>query len=285
MAASAAGLAFALCAQAADGNSPPSDLKQTRYVWATNLIVRAEPDSKAAQIAKLPYGAEVTIEPTVNPKSYQEVWYKVHEDEKSPTTDAVLSGHWQKVHTAQGDGWAFDGYLSRFPAPTAKELKSSSSDSSDENAEALFAKRLFRVASEYKWSGKDSKKSAAFRLMAKHEKLEKDTFTDEMIWRYIEFTNGMTYEYFSNLHEMSQSNEELKKIPLSFNEAMLWLHLFGMSSSFDNGAKTTKTCSGKFESGRHFELGPANDGNDGVAHADIIDCNGDTCDFSSAMAD
>jgi hypothetical protein len=280
-----AGLSFAASALAADGNPPASDLTQTRYVWATNLIVHAEPDSNAAQVAKLPYGAEVKIESTENPKNYQEVWYKVHKDEKLATTDAVLSGYWEKVHTAQGDGWAFDGYLSRYPAPTAKELKSFSSDSSDENAEALFAKRLFHVAAEYKWSGKDSKKSAAFRLMAKHEQLDKDSVTDEMNWRYIEFTNGMTYEFFSNTHEISSSSEELKKIPLSFNEAMLWSHLFGMSGSIGNGSKTAKLYSGKFEPGHYFELGPADDGNDGIGHADTIYCNGNTCDLGSAMAD
>jgi hypothetical protein len=295
------GFAFVGSALAADGHSSAPNaaqtvaqaatqtMAQTRYVWATNLIVRAEPDSKAAQVAKLPYGTEVQVEPSENAKSHQENWLKVHDDEKSPPVDVVLNGHWQKVHAAQGEGWAFDAYLSRYPAPTAKELKSYSSDSSGDNAEALYAKRLFHVATEYKWSGKDSKKSAAFRLMAKHQQLEKGAVTDEMNWHYIEFTNGSTYEFFSNAGEMAVSNEDMKKIPISFDEAMLWLRVFGGYNAFANAAansgKSTNTYSGKFEPGHRFTLGPADDDNGGIAHDDNIECTGSTCDFGSATAD
>jgi hypothetical protein len=82
---------------------------ETLNVWATSgLNMRDKPDAKATKIAAIPYGAKVVVLPNIGVKIPFEV-----EEFKGFS----VKGLWLLVKYGDKEGFVFDGFLSRLPAP------------------------------------------------------------------------------------------------------------------------------------------------------------------------
>ncbi len=82
---------------------------ETLNVWATSgLNMRDKPDAKATKLAAIPYGAKVVVQPNIGVKIPFEV-----EEFKGFT----VKGLWLLVKYGDKEGFVFDGFLSRLPAP------------------------------------------------------------------------------------------------------------------------------------------------------------------------
>jgi hypothetical protein len=264
--------------------SASADSSQARYVWAKNLVLRGAPDSKSAELAKLPFGSAITIisshEAAVN---YQDAVLHLYASADSPAGDLVLSGQWQHVQAQQNDGWVFDAYLSRYPSPQAADPV----NHKEAESELDFAKRVFGVKLEQSWKAGDSRKTADFSAMRKHTKVAEKEISDELSWTYAEFQRkGSSYEEYENRPgEVFESSVELKDVPLTFNEAVLWARFFDDWYAVDVKTHTAFTkFSGKVEANRHLEIRPSDD-TVGVASTRMIDCSADSCDLQFQLSD
>jgi hypothetical protein len=84
---------------------------ETIHVWASSgLNMRSKPDAKAEKIATIPYGAKVVVLPNIGVKIPFEV-----EEFKG----FIVKGYWLLVKYENTEGFVFDGFLSRLPAPKA----------------------------------------------------------------------------------------------------------------------------------------------------------------------
>ena len=89
---------------------------ETLNVWATSgLNMRDKPDAKATKIVSIPYGAKVVVQPNIGVKIPFEV-----EEFKGFT----VKGYWLLVKYGDTEGFVFDGFLSRLPAPIAPKQDS-----------------------------------------------------------------------------------------------------------------------------------------------------------------
>jgi hypothetical protein len=86
---------------------------ETINVWATSgLNMRDKPDAQSAKIAAIPYGAKVVVQPNIGVKIPFEV-----EEFKGFT----VKGYWLLVKYGNTEGFVFDVFLSRLPAPIPTE--------------------------------------------------------------------------------------------------------------------------------------------------------------------
>jgi Bacterial SH3 domain len=86
---------------------------ETLHVWASSgLNMRSKPDAKAEKIATIPYGAKVVVLPNIGVKIPFEL-----EEFKG----FVVKGYWLLVKYENTEGFVFDGFLSRLPAPTVSK--------------------------------------------------------------------------------------------------------------------------------------------------------------------
>ena len=82
---------------------------ETLYVWAqSGLNMREKSDAKASKVAAIPYGAKVFVSTNIGVKIPFEV-----EEFKGFT----VKGYWLLVKYGNTEGYVFDGFLSRLPAP------------------------------------------------------------------------------------------------------------------------------------------------------------------------
>ena len=83
---------------------------ETLNVWAASgLNMRDKPEAKATKIATIPYGAKVSVQPNIGLKIPFEV-----EEFKG----FIVKGYWLLVKYGNTEGFVFDGFLSRLPAPS-----------------------------------------------------------------------------------------------------------------------------------------------------------------------
>jgi len=191
---------------------------ETRYVWASKLILRSEPDARSAEIGWLPHGAKVALlTPPAQLVAYKEIVGKLRVSQDHPAADITLDGYWRQIDAAGKQGWVFDGYLSRYPVPGPDK---SMRDFDDE--EMLYAARIFGVARSWQWQKSDGKKSPSYRLMQQHWKLDDDFNPAEIYWVRAEYKLGGSAEYRLIMGEATSSNLVFKDLPLTFNEALLW---------------------------------------------------------------
>ncbi len=86
---------------------------ETLNVWASSgLNMRDKPDAKAVKVATVPYGAKVTVQANIGIKIPFEV-----EEFKG----FIVKGYWLLVKYGDREGFVFDGFLSRLPAPIPTE--------------------------------------------------------------------------------------------------------------------------------------------------------------------
>ena len=88
---------------------------ETLNIWASSgLNMRDKPDAKATKLTTIPYGAKVVVQPNIGLKIPFEV-----EEFKG----FIVKGYWLLVKYGNTEGFVFDGFLSRLPAPD-KNVKS-----------------------------------------------------------------------------------------------------------------------------------------------------------------
>lgn len=271
---------------AADSNPVSGTVSgTTRYVWAKNLVVRAAPDSGSAEVGKLPLGTAVILVPATGPSiSHQDIALKLAASAESPAADVTLDGNWQRVRTPQYEGWVFDGYLSRYPAPILAEDRSKR----EEDAELNFAKRLFGVKLAQTWKTGNSKKTADYAAMRQRSKLTSKELAGDVSWAYVEFQRGGSYEALAHQAngDMYTSSVDFKDVPMSFNEAVLWLRQFGHFAPIGSGSDgAIGKFSGKIEPGRKLEIVPADDDTSGFGFSRTIACSAETCSINYGFAD
>ena len=255
----------------------------TRYVWASTLIMRAEPNTKAAEVVRLAYGSQVGLLAGIGP-SRREVLVKLAKNDEWPAAEVALEGNWQRVHTSAGEGWVFDAYLSHYPAPAIVQDK----NGQGEDGRVEFAKRIFGVKEAHKWAFDSGKKADDYRIMLAHTKLQENEVDEEVSWEFVVFKNGATYEMFNHRPKDSvyMGNVDFKDMPLTYGEALLWLKQFhGFESMGGNNVNGVGKLSGKVEPRRHLELGPAPDDDSGFGYGTTLDCTPTACSLNSGFAD
>ncbi len=105
---------------------------ETLNVWAqSGLNMRDKPDAKATKITTIPYGAKVVVQPNIGVKIPFEV-----EEFKG----FIVKGYWLLVKYGDTEGFVFDGFLSRLPAPI-------NTDKSD--IETYFDSKLKKIGKKY----------------------------------------------------------------------------------------------------------------------------------------
>lgn len=216
--------AFSGLAIAVDSAAPTSST--TRYVWANSLYLRAQPDDKSAQLAKIPYGTVLNLSNSDAPVAHTEVFAKYKTKDK--TNAVMLKAAWQKVHWQDKEGWVFDGYLSRYPAPDASILearrKSFKNYVSDE---IVYADQIFGPGRKIEWDlNNDGVKSSAYQTAKKYmQSVSRDLnppYTRNARWINIEWNAGANCNYYLLEDEGGDDALSLKNLPLTFNEALLW---------------------------------------------------------------
>ena len=106
---------------------------ETLNVWASSgLNMREKPDAKSAKRVAIPYGAEVSVLPNIGVKMPFEV-----EEFKGFT----VKGYWLLVKYGNTEGFVFDGFLSRLPAPVPTEM--------DLAIETYLETQIKRIGQEY----------------------------------------------------------------------------------------------------------------------------------------
>jgi Bacterial SH3 domain len=86
---------------------------ETLNVWALKGInMRDKPDAKATKVATIPYGTKIVVQPNIGIK----ISFEVEE-----TKGFMVKGYWLLVKYGNTEGFVFDGYLSRLPAPIPTE--------------------------------------------------------------------------------------------------------------------------------------------------------------------
>jgi len=267
----------------ADTVANANSASATRYVWASNLTLRAQPDGASAAIARLPFGTAVDLLPASDSfVPHREVLFKLTAGNNSPAADVVLEGNWRQVHAGANDGWVFDAYLSRYPVPRLATDK----NKHDDESEADFAKRVFGAKLAQKWETGASKKTADYAAMLKHTKMAAKNTIDNVTWEYAEFQAGGKYELLGTQPSggMYSSTIDFKDLPLTYGEALLWLRQFGGLAPIGGGSTIGKF-SGKVEPGRSLSIGPADDDDSGFGFGRTINCNASTCSLSYGFSD
>jgi len=272
-------------ALAADNPPVAVDDVASRFVWAGKLILRSQPDSKSAEIGRVPYGAKVVLQPDAAPLiRHQEILFTLQNGAtaKAGSGNVILDGNWRHVHYQEQDGWLFDGYLSRYPAPPV-------SSGENDAIELEHAKRVFGDKASFKWVKGESKVTDSYRLLQKHGAFcplswcsrDVQKSASEYTWQYTEFKQGGTYESVSLYDGGGAGNIDFKNLPLTFNEALLWLRRF--SALHPTGAGVVGT--GVFTPGRRVEIGPTEEEAGSISFTSTVDCAADKCTIHEDASD
>lgn len=250
--------------------STAATTSETRYVWASKLVLRKDPSRKSDEVASLPYGAQVTL--LQDPQGlnfYRERVAKLRASGDHPASDVTLDGYWRQVKVADKEGWVFDGYLSRYPAPGEEKGQFPFDDD-----EIAYAAQVFGIAHSWQWKKGDEKKGESYKVMRRQWKLDENTEADEVRWARIEFKLGGSAEVSTIVGNGSSSNLALANLPLTFHESLLWwLHFHRFEGT------------GIFEQNRRLQVGPADDDNSGLGFGSSIQCGSQTCSISRDVVD
>jgi hypothetical protein len=215
----------------------------TRYVWANSLFLRAQADGKSTQLAKIPYGAALDFSSDDASVAHTEIFAKYAF--KGKTITVTVDGAWRKAHWQDKDGWVFDGYLSRYPAPNTasfeawrKNFKNYPSD------EIVYADQVFGPGKRIEWDmKKDGVKSPFYEAAKKSvHAFSQDLsppYTNNARWINIEWAKGANCNYHILQDEGQEEALYLRSLPLTFNEALLWEMHFNRIDSKDTTTEDT----------------------------------------------
>jgi 3D (Asp-Asp-Asp) domain-containing protein len=199
---------------------------ETLYIWATSgMNLRQKPDAKAAKLATIPLGSKVIVQPNVGVNIPFEV---------EAFKDFTVKGYWLLVKYDNTEGYVFDGFLSKLPAPISQK--------EEDGIETYLDKSLGKIGNKYDvkiWDEKlnQSRPALSSELFDK-EKMEayKQKYKQNTSYAYssgegssgftIEFSNLSLYEGYFLLKtymydpesEVFSFNKEKKSINLDMKE-------------------------------------------------------------------
>jgi|GEM_PF-3596147 len=277
-------IAISTSANAAD--STPPTTSTTRYVWANGLFLRTQADSKSAQLAKIPYGATLTLSNDADATvPHSEVFLKSTSEGKTST--ALLDGAWRKVHWQDKDGWVFDGYLSRYPAPDDAALEAESSKSKDgASIDVLYYRHVFgpnpnAASGAMEWNNGDSRKSASYKEMCKYLKSIgvkcEPPAEGSWGWQQQPLAQGATFIGYASGDGPGESAFSYRNMSLTFNEAILWAMHFNHISKDKNVNNNGGLDGFDFTPGKLLEIYETRAS--GCPQVDTIRCNDKSCDI------
>lgn len=253
----------------------------SRYVWADKLVIHAQPDINSPALASLMFGDQISlssIADTTHP--YSVTVFKLEPDDEGGTeSNVTLDGYWKRVNGHGVDGWVFDGFLSRYPVPKAIKKVGMMED------QVSYANQIFKELRSLHWTTGDKKSGSHYAAMRKHvdASIRKDYHVD---WKYAEFSQGVYYDDLTYYDVGTVGRTWFRKLPLTFNEAVLWLRLFGDFTSIPESTKTgAGQRNGHFVRGKSLTVGVPNDDESGIGNGSIVDCHGDTCDIGWLSSD
>ena len=149
---------------------------ETLNVWAASgLNMRDKPDAKAAKVATIPYGTKVTVQANIGIKIPFEV-----EEFKG----FIVKGYWLLVKYGNTEGFVFDGFLSRLPAPKSNKRE-------DTALEIYLEKEIGKIGTQYDYQIYDEVKDR-YRMANPNEIVEQK----EVRGYKQKFKNGITYESY-----------------------------------------------------------------------------------------
>jgi len=254
---------------------PQAQSGMTRYVWANNLIMRAQPDSKGTEVVRLPFGTAVTLEADASASvTHQETVLVLPSSKSSVPVNVTLDGTWQRVRLMKQEGWVFDGYLSRYPVPKRSE-------EGDPDGERTFAMRVFGGQHLQKWDTGASTKTSDYRAMLLHTTAD-DRKQKQLSWSHVEFQQGGSYEQLYVYTEIGFSRTAFRNLPLTFNEAVLWVRQFGAFKPQNVGPEPSIEIE-EFKPGHKLDIEP-ND-NSTLPTSSVIECSAKTCSISYDSSD
>ncbi len=148
---------------------------ETLNVWASSgLNMRDKPDAKAAKISTIPYGAKVVVQPNIGLKIPFEV---------EGFKGFIVKGYWLLVKYGNTEGFVFDGFLSRLPAPKPREQ--------DIGIETYLDAQIGKVGNEYEIKVQNPEFDTVLRPTKSNEKYEKfDYFSFKQ-----KYKQGVLYDF------------------------------------------------------------------------------------------
>jgi hypothetical protein len=147
---------------------------ETLNVWASKgMNMRDKPDAKATKVATIPYGVKVIVQPNIGIKAPFEV-----EEIKG----LVVKGYWLLVKYENTEGFVFDGYLSRLPAPIPTEQ--------DLSIETYLNVQIGKVGKRYDVQILDKVKNT-YRKTTPNEKVDEK----DILGCTQKYKQGIIYEY------------------------------------------------------------------------------------------
>lgn len=245
-----------------------------RHVWASSLIVRAQPNKQAPEVTRLPAASTVELLPDdgKTPASVETVGVYMSENTHK-VAEIVLKGHWRHIHAAQGDGWVSDVYLSRlrFPNDAEQEIIRHGVDEVGRGLSNWLIKEI-GVDQDVNWTTGDSVKTDAYRLMRRLGKASPEMIKADFTFRYMTAPGGVRYLYTESTYEAARDWNEVINLPFTFNEMVLAMK---MSEIFPTSANVKRIPSGTMEDGKSLKIGPAED--DGIANGNDVVCGAGKC--------
>ena len=147
---------------------------ETLNVWAASgLNMRDKPEAKSTKVATIPYGARVTVQPNIGIKIPFEV-----EEFKGFT----VKGYWLLVKYGNTEGFVFDGFLSRLPAPNKADTL---------DIEGYLDKKIEKIGKRYEVKVRNLDKDTVIRSASPKEDVENfDYFSYKQ-----KYKQGILYEY------------------------------------------------------------------------------------------
>lgn len=214
---------------------------ETLYIWATSgMNLRQKPDAKSAKITTIPLGSKVIVQPNVG---------AIIPFEVEAFKDFTVKGYWLLVKYENTEGYVFDGFLSKLPAPI--------SGKEEDGIETYLDKNLGKIGNKYDvkiWDEKlnQSRPALSSELFDK-EKMEayKQKYKQNTSYAYssgeggsgitIELSNVSLYEgYFLLKTYMYDPESQV----FSFNKEKKSIHLDmkeeGAGCSYDVQKKGNK---------------------------------------------
>lgn len=194
---------------------------ETLYIWAASgLNLRDKPDAKGTKLTTIPYGSKVIVQPNIGAKVPFEV---------EQFKDFSVKGYWLLVKYDNTEGYLFDGFLSKLPAPNLQK------DEEEGRIETYLDKNIGKLGNKYDVKVWDDK------LNQSRTALSSERFDTDHLEAYKQkYKQNTLYEYSSG-EGSSGFTLELSNVSLYEGYFLLKTYLYNPESevfSFDKEKKS-----------------------------------------------
>ena len=192
---------------------------ETLYIWAASgLNLRDKPDAKGTKLITIPYGSKVVVQPNIGVKVPFEV---------EQSKDFSVKGYWLLVKYENTEGYIFDGFLSKLPAPTLQKEEG--------GIEAYFDKSIGKLGNKYDVTVWDETLHRS-RPALSYENLEKSQMENYKQ----KYKQGILYSSSSLSEEGGYFVIELSNLSLYEGYFLLKVHYYDPENDAFTFDKTTK---------------------------------------------